>query len=125
MENTIERIYVKDKYGDVPLGLFLIRGENVVLLGDIVSTLIFSKNISQDSYCLMGMRFIDIVDRSTDDLIFKETEREALVPLKKVSTAEIKAEQKKEQDAKEAQEKLKRKIMMERGMAVDNVDLGE
>jgi hypothetical protein len=55
----------------------------------------------------------------------KETEREALVPLKKVSTAEIKAEHKKEQDAKEAQEKLKRKIMMERGMAVDNVDLGE
>ncbi len=37
LENTIERIYVKDKYGDIPLGLFLIRGENVVLLGDIVS----------------------------------------------------------------------------------------
>lgn len=66
---------MKDKYGDVPLGLFLIRGENVVLLGDIVSTLIFSKNISQDSYCLMGMRFIDIVDRSTDDLIFIEGNR--------------------------------------------------
>jgi len=36
LENAIERIYVKDTYGDIPLGLFVIRGENVVLLGEIV-----------------------------------------------------------------------------------------
>lgn len=36
MENTIERIYVGEKFGDKKLGLFLIRGENVVLIGEIV-----------------------------------------------------------------------------------------
>jgi hypothetical protein len=56
MENTIERIYVKDKYGDVPLGLFLIRGENVVLLGDIVSFALISEekeNIYHRKYSLI------------------------------------------------------------------------
>ncbi|KAJ1977900.1 hypothetical protein H4R34_003411 [Dimargaris verticillata] len=30
-----ERIYVKDVYGDIQRGVFVIRGENVVLLGEI------------------------------------------------------------------------------------------
>ena len=32
---TIERIYVGRKYGDIPRGVFIVRGENVVLLGEI------------------------------------------------------------------------------------------
>lgn len=35
MHNTIERIHVGKKYGDIPLGVFIIRGENVVLIGDL------------------------------------------------------------------------------------------
>jgi len=35
LHQTIERIYVKDKYGDIPRGIFLIRGENVALCGEI------------------------------------------------------------------------------------------
>ncbi|XP_074593398.1 U6 snRNA-associated Sm-like protein LSm1 [Brevipalpus obovatus] len=35
MHRTIERIHVKDKYGDIDIGLILIRGENVVLCGEI------------------------------------------------------------------------------------------
>ncbi|KAL1923071.1 uncharacterized protein VTP21DRAFT_9447 [Calcarisporiella thermophila] len=35
LQDTIERIYVGDAYGDIPRGIFLIRGENVVLLGEI------------------------------------------------------------------------------------------
>jgi len=35
LENCIERIYVGDLYGDVPLGLQIIRGENIVLLGEL------------------------------------------------------------------------------------------
>jgi U6 snRNA-associated Sm-like protein LSm1 len=31
-----ERIHVNDKYGDMERGIFIIRGENVVLLGEIV-----------------------------------------------------------------------------------------
>ncbi|KAI2811808.1 SM-like, degradation of cytoplasmic mRNAs and positively regulates transcription initiation [Blomia tropicalis] len=35
LHQTIERIYVHDKYGDIPRGIFLIRGENVALCGEI------------------------------------------------------------------------------------------
>ncbi|KAI8078718.1 LSM1 protein [Halteromyces radiatus] len=35
LQDTIERIYVRNCYGDIPRGIFLIRGENVVLLGEV------------------------------------------------------------------------------------------
>ncbi|EDO43545.1 predicted protein [Nematostella vectensis] len=35
LQETIERIYVGDRYGDIPRGIFLVRGENLVLLGEI------------------------------------------------------------------------------------------
>lgn len=35
LEHSIERIIVGDQYADIPLGLQLIRGENVVLLGEV------------------------------------------------------------------------------------------
>lgn len=37
LHKTIERIHVGNEYGDIPRGIFIIRGENVVLLGEIVS----------------------------------------------------------------------------------------
>lgn len=39
LHRTIERIHVGNEYGDIPRGVFIIRGENVVLLGEIVSRL--------------------------------------------------------------------------------------
>ena len=38
LDECVERIYVKDMYGEIPLGVFIIRGENVVLLGELVSS---------------------------------------------------------------------------------------
>ncbi|XP_020297438.1 U6 snRNA-associated Sm-like protein LSm1 [Pseudomyrmex gracilis] len=35
LQKTIERIYVGQEYGDIPRGIFIVRGENVVLLGEI------------------------------------------------------------------------------------------
>jgi len=35
LEDTKERIYMEDKYGEKNIGLYLIRGENVVLLGEM------------------------------------------------------------------------------------------
>jgi len=35
LENTWERIYMDDKYGEKNIGLYLIRGENVVLVGEM------------------------------------------------------------------------------------------
>ena len=37
LQDTIERIHVGGKYGDIPRGIFLVRGENMVLVGEIVS----------------------------------------------------------------------------------------
>lgn len=35
LHRTIERIYVGKQYGDIPRGVFVVRGENVELLGEI------------------------------------------------------------------------------------------
>ncbi|PNH10206.1 U6 snRNA-associated Sm-like protein LSm1 [Tetrabaena socialis] len=35
VEGSVERIIVGEQYGDIPLGLQIIRGENVVLLGRV------------------------------------------------------------------------------------------
>ncbi|KAI6240538.1 Like-Sm ribonucleoprotein and Adenylate kinase domain containing protein [Aphelenchoides fujianensis] len=35
LQNTLERIYVDKCYGDIPRGIFMIRGENVVLAGEL------------------------------------------------------------------------------------------
>ncbi len=37
LEETTERIHVGKQYGDIPRGIFIVRGENIVLLGEIVS----------------------------------------------------------------------------------------
>lgn len=35
LDNTVERLTVEDSYADVPIGIFVIRGENVMLLGEV------------------------------------------------------------------------------------------
>lgn len=42
LHRTIERIHVGREYGDIPRGVFIVRGENVALLGEIVSVLIWA-----------------------------------------------------------------------------------
>ena len=36
LQDTIERIFVQEVYADIVRGIFLVRGENVLLLGEIV-----------------------------------------------------------------------------------------
>ena len=36
LQDTIERIFVADVYADIPRGIYLVRGENVLMLGEIV-----------------------------------------------------------------------------------------
>ncbi len=36
LQDTIERIFAKDMYADIQRGIFLVRGENVLMLGEIV-----------------------------------------------------------------------------------------
>ncbi|KAJ4886729.1 Sm-like protein LSM1B [Raphanus sativus] len=35
LEGVCERVIVGEQYNDIPLGLYVIRGENVVLIGDL------------------------------------------------------------------------------------------
>ncbi|KAI0565962.1 LSM domain containing protein [Gracilaria domingensis] len=35
LDNTVERLSVDHMYADVPMGIFVIRGENVMLLGEV------------------------------------------------------------------------------------------
>ena len=35
LQDASERFYLEDKFGDLPLGLYLIKGDSVVLLGEI------------------------------------------------------------------------------------------
>ena len=35
LHKTIERIHIGEEYGEIPLGIFLIRSENIVLIGEI------------------------------------------------------------------------------------------
>lgn len=38
LESAYERIIVEDVYGDIPLGVYVIRGENIVIMGEVVSS---------------------------------------------------------------------------------------
>lgn len=44
-----------DKYGDMERGIFIIRGENVVLLGEIVSSVMFLCNLKDGAlkFCVV------------------------------------------------------------------------
>jgi hypothetical protein len=53
LQDTVERIYVGDRYGEQSVGLYLIRGENVVLLGEIVC-ISLSFHFSFFSLCLLS-----------------------------------------------------------------------
>ena len=37
LQDTVERIHVGKQFGDIPRGIYLVRGENVALCGEIVS----------------------------------------------------------------------------------------
>lgn len=80
LQDTIERIYVDDCYGDIDRGIYLVRGENVVLLGEI------------------------------------DTTSEETSALREVSVEEILIAQREEHLKREEQEKLRNKVLLDRGL---------
>ncbi|KAG2172690.1 hypothetical protein INT43_000037 [Umbelopsis isabellina] len=86
LQDTIERIHVGNCYGDIPRGIFLIRGENVVLLGEI------------------------------------DLEREEYSALQQVPVEEILVAQREEQEMKQKREKMKNKVLNDRGFSVDYME---
>lgn len=63
LQDTVERIFVQEYYADIPRGVFLVRGENVLLLGEIVlphrhsiDSTVMSGNIYTDGLYRLGPR---------------------------------------------------------------------
>jgi hypothetical protein len=58
LEQAIERIMVGELYCDLPLGLYIIRGENVVLIGELVRgqnpDVVMKRILSNLVLCLPG-----------------------------------------------------------------------
>ncbi|PHT79273.1 U6 snRNA-associated Sm-like protein LSm1 [Capsicum annuum] len=99
LEGACERLIVGEIYCDIPLGLYIIRGENVVLIGELVCitlSLSFSFSLSHTHAIFFKMIFfllsiparayllIDFV------LIDKDVDKEELPPhMTRVPEAEI------------------------------------
>ncbi|KAL0486654.1 U6 snRNA-associated Sm-like protein [Acrasis kona] len=49
LESTVERIVVGNQYSDLTLGLYMVRGENVILMGEIDETLKKSQKLQKIS----------------------------------------------------------------------------
>ena len=62
LQDAIERIFVGDIYGDIYAGIYVIRGENVVLLGEIVLPLRFRK------CCGWNLTIAQDLDKEDDEL---------------------------------------------------------
>ena len=61
LHKTIERIHVGKEYGDIPRGVFIVRGENVVLLGEIVR--LRNTNLTIVSYKNLNLNFLFLGSR--------------------------------------------------------------
>eukprot|EP00040_Diaphanoeca_grandis_P023323 m.126780 g.126780 ORF g.126780 m.126780 type:complete len:135 (-) comp29218_c0_seq1:226-630(-) len=78
LQNTIERVYVGKCYGDIDRGIYLIRSENVVLLGEIDQT-----------------KEVDLTEVSVEEILIAQSELQA---------------------QRMEQEKLRNKVLLDRGL---------
>ena len=46
LNKTVERIYIRSEYGEIPLGVFLIRSENIVLIAEIDTPNEYPENLN-------------------------------------------------------------------------------
>eukprot|EP01147_Barroeca_monosierra_P008361 gene8361-901_t len=64
MQDVVERIYVEDCYGDIQQGVVLIRGENVVLLGEIDGERMQRSNLKQVSADVILAMKKELIERA-------------------------------------------------------------
>lgn len=104
LHKTIERIHVGNEYGDIPRGIFIIRGENVVLLGEIV------RRRPPTAY----------FHHSTDiQSALQDREKEKTLPLQEISVDDILDSQRREQEHRHEKHRLISKALKERGLSVN------
>ncbi|KAJ8953169.1 hypothetical protein NQ318_017197 [Aromia moschata] len=71
LHKTIERIHVGNEYGDIPRGVFIVRGENVVLLGEIDTE-------KEDELPLIEVSVDDILDAQRKEQELKQEKQRLL-----------------------------------------------
>ncbi|KAK9390840.1 hypothetical protein V1515DRAFT_613282 [Lipomyces mesembrius] len=96
LQDTIERIIVESMYSDIQRGVYIVRGENVVLVGEIVT------------FDLLLTYFNS-----------KDPEKENSIPLKEVSLDEIYAAQQDEIDNRRRRELTKNSKLIDIGFSID------
>jgi U6 snRNA-associated Sm-like protein LSm1 len=85
LEDTVERIYQQDVFAESWRGLYLIRGENVVLLGEVV-------RIQHWYPCLLYEMSCQDLDRE-DDVPLRQVEWSALEPYHKAEAIKQKEQE--------------------------------
>jgi len=81
LTQTIERIHVRDKYGDIDRGVFLIRGENVVLCGEVDFKNSKFKNLIQVSQEeILQIQAEELKEKEEKQKILKKAFQERGVP---------------------------------------------
>ena len=58
LQDTVERIFVQEVYADIIRGIFLVRGENVLLLGEIVRLVLWRSSIRTRSLIFFQYRIL-------------------------------------------------------------------
>jgi small nuclear ribonucleoprotein (snRNP)-like protein len=122
LQDTIERIHVGAYYGDVTRGIFLVRGENVVLMGEIVrcgrtraracaAVVTCERGQCQSAHALL------LLHPRQDEA------REDLGSLQQVSFEEILQLQRDELDARERADRVRQRVLRDRGVAVEVQEL--
>ncbi|GAB5570312.1 U6 snRNA-associated Sm-like protein LSm1 [Prionailurus iriomotensis] len=122
LHQTVERIHVGKKYGDIPRGIFVVRGENVVLLGEIVHCFLGALLWRKYSYMLIVWMLQNFYSGTTKHLTVQDLEKESDTPLQQVSIEEILEEQRVEQQTKLEAEKLKVQALKDRGLSIPRAD---
>ncbi|KAK9378481.1 uncharacterized protein V2V93DRAFT_375774 [Kockiozyma suomiensis] len=104
LQDTVERIVVGSLYNDQPRGVYIIRGENVVLVGQTVRL------------CLIFMIVIAIIVLTP----MQDPEKEATPLMKHVSLDEIFEAQQQESDSRRQREELKNSKLIDIGFSIDS-----
>ncbi len=89
LTQTIERIHVHDQYGDIHRGIFIIRGENVVLLGEIDKEMEASQKLKQVSVEeILDLQRREIEARQEKSLILRMKLKERGLNLNEINNTE-------------------------------------
>ncbi|KAI9682664.1 MAG: SM-like, degradation of cytoplasmic mRNAs and positively regulates transcription initiation [Trizodia sp. TS-e1964] len=106
LQDTIERIFVAQIYADVPRGVFIVRGENVLLLGEIVGSILRACFVGE------GGRLIARKDLDRDEYIPP--------PFQRAPIEEVVAVQRREAEGRKRAEKVRAARLKELGFECEN-----